>query len=219
MNLGESGQNPAGWVHGGGERQVWSRSMFTDPYAVLLLYERFDDTVRAAMDASLADLEVYAAELQTAADKDNAHWKYPDTFTEEIALYRDWLTGRRDWMTAQFASPETLLESLHMYIPSETMAVTGGTRTGSTLTLQLDLAEGAAEYGTVFVNGVSCGMVPLTGEITVTVPEETTEATDAYDAVEVLGCTADGAFRIAEKRGGIAGCDIWDSGCIFIPKG
>lgn len=226
VNLGEGGQNPTGWVHGGGVRQVWSRSMFTDPYCVLLLYERFDDTVRDAMDAALADMEVYAAGLQTAADRDNERWNYPDSFTEEMDLYRTWLTGRREWMTAQFASPETLLESLKMYTPSEVMTVTGGRITGNTLTLTMALEAGAADYGEVFVNGVSCGTFPLTEEITVTVPEGAGETTGAYDAVEVLGCRAEGdypvslyEYRIVSSRGGTDGCDIRESGCIFIPKG
>ena len=218
VNLGEGGQNPAGWVHGGGERQVWSRSLFTDPYCVLLLYERFDDTVRSAMDAALADLEIYAAGLQTAADLDNGRWKYPDTFAEEIDLYRTWLTGRREWMTAQFASPETLLKSLKMYTPSEVMTVTGGTFTGNTLTLTMALSDGAADFAEVFVNGVSCGTVPLTEVITVPVPERAGETTAAYDAVEVLGCRAEGDYRIVQQRGGTDGCDIRESGCIFIPK-
>jgi len=197
---------------------VWSRSLFTDPYCVLLLYERFDDTVRSAMDAALADLEIYAAGLQTAADLDNGRWKYPDTFAEEIDLYRTWLTGRREWMTAQFASPETLLKSLKMYTPSEVMTVTGGTLTGNTLTLTMALSDGAADFAEVFVNGVSCGTVPLTEVLTVPVPERAGETTAAYDAVEVLGCRAEGDYRIVQQRGGIDGCDIRESGCIFIPK-
>ena len=219
VNLGESGQNPAGWVHGGGERQVWSRSLFTDPYGVLLLYERFDRTVTEAMDACIADLETYAARLENAANRDNERWKYPDSYTKEIALFREWITARRTWMKGRFADPDTLLASLQMYRPSETMTVTGGTRTGDRLTLTLALTGEAASHGTVFVNGVSCGVVPLGETVTVTVPPEADGTTAAYDAVEVLGCDGDGLFRVTEKRGGIAGCDLWDSGYIFIPKG
>lgn len=218
VNLGESGQNPAGWVHGGGDRQVWSRSMFTDPYCVLTLYERFDDTVTDAMDAALADLETYVKALQTAADRDNARWNYPDTFTEEIDLYRDWLTGRRDWMTAQFTDPETLLASLYMYRPSETMTIVEGTREGDTLTLQISLTDGAAETGEVFVNGVSCGVVTLAETITVTVPGEVSALTNTYDAIEILGLTADGDYTVRVHRGGIDGCDIWDSAHLFLAK-
>jgi len=222
VNLGEGGKNPAGWVHGGGVRQVWSRSMFTDPYCVLLLYERFDDTVRDAMDAAVADLETYSAGLQTAADRDNDRWNYPDSYQEEIDLYRTWITGRRKWMKEQFTSPETLLESLKMYRASDVMTVTGGKITGDTLKLTMQLETGAAEYVEVFVNGISCGTVPLTEEITVTVPEGAGDTTAAYDAVEVLGCRADGdsyKYRIVSQRGGTDGCDIRESGCIFIPKG
>ncbi len=216
VNLGESGQDPAGWVHGGGDRQVWSRSMFTDPYCALLLYERFDDTVVDAMDAALVDLETYVNALQTAADRDNARWHYPDTFTEEIELYRNWLTGRRDWMRAQFTDPDTLLTSLHMYRPSETMTITGGERNGESLTLHLSFAEGHAAAGEVFVNGVSCGKVALADTITVTVPVE--ETTTQYDAIEVLGLTTEGEYRVIESRGGIDGCDIWDSAHLFLAK-
>ena len=219
VNLGESGQNPAGWVHGGGERQVWSRSLFTDPYCALLLYERFDDTVRDAMAAAVADLEIYAAKLQQAADRDNKRWNYPDSFTTEIELYREWLTGRREWMQSQFDSPEKLLDSLKMYRPSQVMTVTGGSVKGDTLTLQLALTPDAASAGEIFVNGVSCGAFPLTEQITVTVPAEARERTEAYDAVEVLGLSDDGSYRITSHRTGVEGCDLRDSGCIFIPKG
>lgn len=218
VNLGESGQNPAGWVHGGGDRQVWSRSMFTDPYCVLTLYERFDDAVTDAMDAALADLETYVDALQTAADRDNARWNYPDTFTQEIDLYRNWLTGRRDWMTAQFTDPETLLGSLYMYRPSETMTIVDGQRAGDRLTLQVSLTDGAAENGEVFVNGVSCGTVTLAETITVTVPRGAAALTTTYDAIEILGLTDDGDYTVREHRGGIDGCDIWDSAHLFLEK-
>lgn len=218
VNLGEGGQSPIGWVHGGGDRQVWSRSMFTDPYCVLTLYERFDDTVTSAMDAALDDLETYVTALQKAADRDNDRWNYPDTFTEEIELYRNWLYGRREWMTAQFATPDTLLSSLYMYQPSETMTITGGVRQGNTLTLTLDLAEGASASGEVFVNGVSCGVVDLGETITVTVPAEASALTTTYDAIELLGLTDDGAYTVLVSRGGIDGCDIWDSAHLYLAK-
>lgn len=219
VNLGEGGLNPRYWVHeGGGERQVWSRSLFTDPYMALLLWERFDETVTDAMAACIADLETYAARLEAAAVRDNARWNYPDSYRAEIDLFREWITERQAWMTAQFTDPAALLASLQMYRPSETMTVTGGSREGESLTLTMALAEGAATHGMVFVNGVSCGVVPLAEQITVTFPPEAGDTTAAYDAVEVLGCGEDGTFRVSESRGGIDGCDIWDSGCIFIPK-
>lgn len=218
VNLGESGQNPAGWVHGGGDRQVWSRSMFTDPYCVLTLYERFDDTVTSAMDAALTDLETYVAALQVAADRDNERWNYPDTFTEEIDLYRDWLYGRREWMSAQFATPDTLLDSLNMYKPSENMTITSGERSGETLTLHLTLTENATKTGEVFVNGVSCGVVALNETITVNVPTEASALTTTYDAIEILGLAEDGAYTVLVSRGGIEGCDIWDSAHLYLAK-
>ncbi|MBR5444717.1 MAG: CotH kinase family protein [Clostridia bacterium] len=218
VNLGEDGQNPAGWVHGGGERQVWSRSLFTDPYAVLLLWEAFDKTVTDAMDACIADLDTYARQLEDAAVRDNARWQYPDSYEKEIRLFREWITGRRDWMTAQFASPDTLLASLGMYRPSETMEIAGAMRQGDTLTLTMTIRDGAAPCGLVLVNGVSCGTAVLGETVTVTVPAEAWEKTGAYDAVQVLGCTPDGICTVTEERGGIAGCDLWDSAYIFIPR-
>jgi len=217
VNLNENGQNPAGWVHGGGERQVWSRSLFTDPYMVLLLWERFDETVTDAMDACIADMETYAEQLEDAAVRDNARWNYPDSYEKEISLFREWITARREWMTAQFVSPDVLLASLNMYRPSEHMTITAASRHGDTLTLEMTFADGAAPCGMVFLNGVSCGVVSLEETVTVTVPAGTWEKTDAYDAVQVLGCTPDGICTVIEERGGIDGCDLWDSAYIFIP--
>ena len=56
-------------------------------------------------------------------------------------------------------------------------------------------------------------------KFTVTVPAEARERTEAYDAVEVLGLSDDGSYRITSHRTGVEGCDLRDSGCIFIPKG
>ena len=218
VNLGEAGQNPEGWVHGGGERQVWSRSLFTDPYMALLLWERFDKTVTDAMDACIADLETYAGRLTEAAVRDNERWNYPDSYKKEIDLFRTWITGRRQWMTAQFASPRTLLASLQMYRPSETMEITDALRDGDTLTLKLSLKGGAPSHGIVLVNGIHCGILPLTEEICVPLPPEAGEMSHAYDAVQVLGCDSDGTVRVIEARGGIAGCDVWDSACLYVPK-
>ncbi len=218
VNLGEAGQNPEGWVHGGGERQVWSRSLFTDPYMALLLWERFDKTVTDAMDACIADLETYAGRLTEAAVRDNERWNYPDSYKKEIDLFRTWITGRRQWMTAQFASPRTLLASLQMYRPSETMEITDALRDGDTLTLKLSLKGGASSHGIVLVNGIHCGILPLTEEICVPLPPEAGEMSHAYDAVQVLGCDSDGTVRVIEARGGIAGCDVWDSACLYVPK-
>ncbi len=218
VNLGEGGMNPAGWVHGGGDRQVWSRSMFTDPYTALVLYEEFDQSVRDAMDKAIADLDLYAVKLDVAAVRDNERWKYPDTYAEEIALFREWLTNRRTWMKAQFDTPDTVFDSLHMYEPSPYMTVEGGKFTGDSLTLQLRLTDGAATHGRVFVNGVDCGTVALAETVTVTVPAVARDKTETYDAVEILGADEDGVCRVNRARGGIEGCDIWDSGYVFVKK-
>ncbi len=218
VNLGESGMNPVGWVHGGGDRQVWSRSLFTDPYTALVLYEKFDDTVTRAMDKAVADLDLYAAKLESAAVRDNERWKYPDSFTEEIDLFREWLTSRRNWMTGQFDTPDQVLSSLHMYVSSPNMTINTGTINGDTLTLSLTLYDGAATHGRVLVNGVDCGTVALSETISVTIPSGTREKTTTHDVVQVLGADETGECRVLEKRGGIAGCDIWDSGHVFIGK-
>ena len=184
----------------------------------LLLWERFDKTVTDAMDACIADLETYAGRLTEAAVRDNERWNYPDSYKKEIGLFRTWITGRRRWMTAQFASPRTLLVSLQMYRPSETMEITDARRDGDTLTLKLSLKGGAPSHGIVLVNGIHCGILPLTEEICVPLPPEAGEMFHAYDAVQVLGCDSDGTVRVIEARGGIAGCDVWDSACLYVPK-
>ncbi len=218
VNLGESGQNPAGWVHGGGDRQVWSRSMFTDPYTALVLYEEFDEDVIASMDKAVADLDLYAAKLEVAAVRDNERWRYPDSYEEEIDLFREWLTGRRDWMNTQFDSPQVVLDSLHMYEHSPYMAVTSGKIDGDKLTLTLTLADGAATHGRILVNGVDCGTAALSETVTVTLPAGTRDKTESYDAVQILGADENGECRVLRQRGGIEGCDIWDSAHTFIEK-
>ena len=216
VNLGEDGQSPEGWVHGGGDRQVWSRSLFTDPYFVLTLYENYDDTVRAAMENVSTRLERYVSAIAPAAREDQALWGWEWTFDEEIADFREWVQERRDWMDAQFASPETLLASLGMYKPSRHMEIAEISLRDGVCTMEVE-TDGSFAALRVYVNGAAVGDYPVDGnadaELSVT---GSWKDGGRYNAVEVQGLDADGNVVIRNKRGGVDGCDIYETVCAFV---
>lgn len=218
VNLGEDGQSPEGWVHGGGDRQVWSRSLFTDPYFVLLLYENFDDTVRASMENVSTRLERYVSAIAPTAREDQALWGWEWTFDDEIADFREWVHERREWMTAQFADPETLLHSLGMYKSSRRMELEEITLRDGVCTMEVE-TDGSFAALRVYVNGDAAGDFPLVGtetdEITLTVTGSWRE-NGGYNAVEVQGLDADGNVVIRNKRGGVDGCDIYETVCAYV---
>lgn len=216
VNLSESGQSPEGWVHGGGDRQVWSRSLFTDPYFVLLLYENFDDDVRAAMENVSARLERYTEAIAPAAREDQALWDWEWTFDDEVSVFRDWVEARREWMTAQFSSPEVLLHSLRMYKPSRHMEIGEITLADDVCRIAVE-TDGSFTALRVYVNGDAAGDFPLQVEdrceITVT---GSWRAAGAYNAVEIQAIDENGDAVIRNRRGGVDGCDIYETVCAFV---
>ena len=71
----------------------------------------------------------------------------------------------------------------------------------------------------VYVNGDAAGDFPLDGtetdEITLTVTGSWRE-NGGYNAVEVQGLDADGNVVIRNKRGGVDGCDIYETVCAYV---
>ncbi len=218
VNLDEGGQSPEGWVHGGGDRQVWSRSLFTDPYFVLLLYENFDDTVRASMQNVSTRLERYVSAIAPTAREDQALWGWEWSFDDEIAVFREWVHERRKWMTAQFATPETLLTSLGMYKSSRHMELGAVSLRDGVCTMEVK-TDGSFAALRVYVNGDAAGDFPLYGSEKDAVPLTVTGSwreNGGYNAVEVQGLDADGNVVIRNKRGGVDGCDIYETVCAFV---
>ncbi len=217
VNLGEDLQSPEGWVHGGGDRQVWSRSLFTDPYFVLLLYENFDDTVRTSMENISTRLERYAAAIAPTARADRELWDWEWSFDDEIAVFRDWVNDRREWMTAQFASPEVLLASLGKYKSSHRMEIKEIALQDGVCTMEVE-TDGSFTALRVYVNGDVAGDFPVTADdstIALTVTGSWRE-NGGYNAVEVQGLDADGNVVIRYERGGVKGCDIYETVCAFV---
>ena len=215
VNLSEDGQSPEGWVHGGGDRQVWSRSLFTDPYFVLTLYDNYDDEVRAAMKNVSTRLERYVSAIAPAAREDRELWGWEWTFDDEIAVFREWVNGRREWMDAQFASPETLLASLGKYKSSRHMEIEEIALRDGVCTMEVE-TDGSFAALRVYVNGEAVGDYPLDGNETELSVTGNWREGGAYNAIEVQGLDADGNVVIRNKRGGVDGCDIYETVCAFV---
>lgn len=110
----------------------WNRYLIRDPYFLACLYEAYWEAREGAIEELIRDggtIDQYAQQLKPAADANDIRWDgcrgnfEGQRFDEGISSLKQFLRLRTDWLDQQFASIDTLCQSLGYYVPSDTLLV------------------------------------------------------------------------------------------------
>lgn len=116
----------------------WNRMLIRDPYFLTLAYEKYQ-TIRPVI-AKMVDegglLDEYEAYLKEAGEVNDLRWSYTysreysgatsQNFSDSVQTIRTFLQKRVEWLDEQFASVDSLVESLGYYKTSDDIAVSVG---------------------------------------------------------------------------------------------
>ena len=217
VNLGGNGGKYNTWWHSESQdREYWYRALYNDPWFVLQLYERWGE-IQSNIDDVMSELEVWNEKLAGPSAIDNTRWWYDWTHEKEVDTFRKWMNDRREWMTKQMETPETLMESFEYYTASKNIGITG-------------LYDGSDYYDLVVtVNGdkIKSADLLINGKVVRTIDGIKTgdkiriEASElrgagVYNSVELLSKDANGNYIVARKRSGQNGASAMEADYIYL---
>ncbi len=151
------------------QSEQWNRYLIKDPYFLLQVYDKYKAIRTTLLEDMFKDgglLDTYEASLYEAAIADNARWGTSDS-TQAMTSLQAFIETRLSWLDKQFASFDTLVDSLGYYKPSSDIAVTSivanhngsymivATTTNSYATEISFQVNGTQMYTAKVVNGVA----------------------------------------------------------------
>ena len=217
VNLGGNGGKYNTWWHSESQdREYWYRALYNDPWFVLQLYERWGE-IQSNIDDVMSELEVWNEKLAGPSAIDNTRWWYDWTHEKEVDTFRKWMNDRREWMTKQMETPETLMESFEYYTASKNIGITG-------------LYDGSDYYDLIVtVNGdkIKSADLLINGKVVRTIDGiktgdkiriEASELRGAglYNSVELLSKDANGNYIVVRKRSGQNGASAMEADYIYL---
>jgi hypothetical protein len=160
----------------------WNRMLIRDPYFVTLAYEKYQsirDTVIEEMIKDGGLIDTYYEYLKEAGAANDARWSCTysteysnataDGFEDSIKQIKTFLKTRVAWLDKQFASPETLINSLGYYKTDSSIDLTVKTGLKNTV-FTATVTNSYAKTVKFQINGTTILSAPVTdGVATVTV--------------------------------------------------
>ena len=201
------------------QTQQFNRLLIRDPYFVVKLYERYRE-VREDIILPFAD--EYAAmceELKNANGKNYLLWARTDssgggagtTYNDQLKHTLDFIEQRTEWMDAQFADPQTLIDSFGYYKASDYLTAEEPDLISSPGNALVTVnVSGSIEKNTTAisfqVNGRNFITAAVTdGKATAEIPVELfTEDTGSLSTIVYRAVGSDGAY-IQNPRGTVTG--------------
>lgn len=200
------------WKHDQSQdREYWYRALYNDPYFMILLCERWNE-IQDKIDDMMEELDTVSAEIVDAAKIDNKRWGYDWTVEKEVSFLKTWLTNRRNWLSEQMATPETLIRSLDYYQDSKNIGITGFYEGSDFVELTITvLNEEKFKSCDLMINGVLVREVEITNGCKIRIEKSEFREAGKYNSIEILGKTAAGNYNTVLKRSGQRGSTMVDA--------
>ncbi len=136
----------------------WYKHLVKDPYFITKAYELYqahkEEFSSVSADGGLFDTlaETYAV----SSKADLAKWHSDQNYENELAKTKEYITSRFAWLEQQFASVETLAESLG-YEASDKLEITDISGNDGSITVKASVSDADAAAVTFHINGIFAG--------------------------------------------------------------
>ena len=179
----------------------WYKLIIKDPYFAVQAYEAYHAYRENMLEMIETDgiMDTCQALIQESANANASLWYGGGerAFNTQVARLKTFLKNRINWLDSQFASPETLLNSLAAYSPGSGISVedSGVTETENGVMIEADVTNADIAAVEFCVNGEKIGTEAVTGGIaTIRVPEsKLVIVKEALNTVQVFGISSSGS--------------------------
>ena len=185
----------------------WNRMLIRDPYFLLKVWEKYgtvrDDIEEIVKEGGFVDTQ-YEKFSKVAAANDLV-WNHLEVFRgfeESVDDLRKYLDKRVEWLDDQFASFDTLVESLGYYHTSDYLKVEAVTESsdGSMVTIEASVSNASVTNVAFQVNGTYLVTAAVeNGKAAVDVPSWALVSDGSYNIVEVKAMDKDMNYMVNTK--------------------
>ncbi len=192
----------------------WNRLLIRDPYFIVKLYERYHE-VRDKYIAPLVNTSVQQMSLANmkAGLANDARWGTAfsatagQNYTEQVNYIQTFLNRRLTWLDKQFASIDTLIDSLGYYVTSNniTAGTIDTTGTDGYTSVTANVSNSKIKKVSFQVNGKSFYTAEVSnGSATVKIPDSALVSDGSLNVVQFRGMDANGSY-VVNTSGTITG--------------
>lgn len=188
----------------------WNRLLIRDPYFVVRLYERYHE-IRDEYLAPIVNEQIKAISEENReeglANVERWNGAFSATagqsYNEQVNYIQNFLNRRLVWLDEQFASVETLMDSLGYYVTSDAITTKGcDTESEERYTvLTVSVTDEAIKQISFQVNGTHMYRAEVVdGSAVVTIPDEALEKEDGVlNVVQYRALDENGNYLINRK--------------------
>ncbi len=185
------------------QEEQWNCLLIRDPYFLTKVWERWNELRDEEIDDLLGDggiMDSYIDYLRTAASANDKEWahkvSYGYTFESETQRMKEFIAIRLDWMDAQFASLEKLIDSLGVYHASELIEIENVSVRSNETTVTISVSDVNIESVTVQLNGTTMIDAAVSGgKATVKISSDLID-TNGYNCVTVFARDSSGEYIV-----------------------
>ncbi len=186
------------------DTQHWLQYLVSDPYFLTEAYLCYQDAAEelTQMYADGGWIDQAAETVRDAAAADLAKWRPSYVFDDEIEKTKTYVTSRYTWLDAQFASVDTLMDSLGLE-QSEKISIDSISASGSGgIAVTVSVSDASAKTVTVQMNGLHAASAPLqNGKATLEIPVSYLKSdAQSLNTLQVRAQLADGSYLITKTQ-------------------
>lgn len=193
----------------------WDRCLIRDPYFITRVYEKYKEIRETVIEDMIKDggtIDTYSAYLSDAAAANDDKWSYSYDqyrsvgFDDSMNNMVKFIDTRVDWLDEQFASLDTLIDSLGYYKTSDKLKVAGiDTQSQDGYTqITAEVTDPAITAISFQVNGTEeLSADVVSGQAVCKVPDSALVANaEQLNVVQIRGIGQDGKWIIENKEEG-----------------
>lgn len=188
------------------QNMSWNRMLIRDPYFLMKVWEKYAEirpTVIEDIVKKDGFVDMQYNKFKPLEKPNTLKWKYLDVFLgfeEGMSTLRNFLNKRIPWFDKQFASLDTLVDSLGYYKKSDYLEVESVTKnTDGTVHIEAKVNESQVAYVAFQVNGTYLTKVKVeNGKAALDVPAEEI-STSSHNMVEIKAMDNNGEYIINSK--------------------